>query len=61
MEMFLIRLIHLSSIKLKNNSDINFVSENPVINKETKEQSKPINQIKNIYQEVRKINKNLSR
>ena len=36
---------------IKNNSDINYVSENPVIDKETKEQSKPIDQIKNIYQE----------
>ena len=51
MEMFLLRLMHLSSIKLQKNTDINSVSENPVIDKETNNQSKPINQIKNIYQE----------
>ena len=51
MEMFLLRLIHLSSIKLEKNIDINSVSENPVIDKEINNQSKPINQIKNIYQE----------
>ena len=51
MEMFLLRLMHLSSIKLQKNTDINSVSENPVIDKEINDQSKPINQIKNIYQE----------
>ena len=51
MEMFLLRLMHLSSIKLQKNTDINSVSENPVIDKEINNQSKPINQIKNIYQE----------
>ena len=51
MEMFLLRLIHLSSIKLKKKTDINSLSENPVIDKEINNQSKPINQIKNIYQE----------
>ena len=51
MEMFLLRLMHLSSIKLENNTDINSVSENTVIDKEINDQSKPINQIKNIYQE----------
>jgi DNA polymerase-3 subunit gamma/tau len=51
MEMFLLRLMHLSSIKLKKNTDINSVSENPVIDKEINDQSKPIDQIKNIYQE----------
>ena len=51
MEMFLLRLMHLSSIKLHKNTDINSVSENPVIDKETNNQLKPINQIKNIYQE----------
>ncbi|MDC3179954.1 DNA polymerase III subunit gamma/tau [Candidatus Pelagibacter sp.] len=51
MEMFLLRLMHLSSIKLEKNIDINSVSENTVIDKEINEQSKPINQIKNIYQE----------
>ena len=51
MEMFLLRLMHLSSIKLKKNTDINSLSENPVIDEEINNQSKPINQIKNIYQE----------
>ncbi len=51
MEMFLLRLMHLSSIKLRKNTDINSVSENPVIDKEINDQSKPIDQIKNIYQE----------
>ncbi len=43
--------MHLSSIKLENNTDINSVSENPVIDKEINDQPRPINQIKNIYQE----------
>ncbi len=51
MEMFLLRLMHLSSIKLEKNTDKNSVSENLVIDKKTNDQSKPINQIKNIYQE----------
>ncbi len=51
MEMFLLRLMHLSSIKLDKNTDINSVTENSVKNKEINDQSKPINQIKNIYQE----------
>ncbi len=51
MEMFLLRLMHLSSIKLQKNTDINSVSENLVIDKEINDQSKPIDQIKNIYQE----------
>ena len=51
MEMFLLRLMHLSSIKLQKNIDINSVSENPIIDKEINNQPKPINQIKNIYQE----------
>ncbi|WP_440924488.1 DNA polymerase III subunit gamma/tau [Candidatus Pelagibacter sp.] len=51
MEMFLLRLMHLSSIKLEKNNDKNSVSENLVIDKKTNDQSKPINQIKNIYQE----------
>ncbi len=50
MEMFLLRLMHLSSIKLEKVTDINSVSENSVIDKEINDQSKPINQIKNIYQ-----------
>ena len=51
MEMFLLRLMHLSSIKLQKNTDINSVSENPVTDKGINDQSKPIDQIKNIYQE----------
>ena len=51
MEMFLLRLIYLSSIKLDKNTVVNSVSENQVIDKETNNQSKLINQIKNIYQE----------
>ena len=43
--------MHLSSIKLQKNTDINSAGENPVINKEINDQSKPIDQIKNIYQE----------
>ena len=45
MEMFLLRLMHLSSIKLQKNTDINSVSENPVIDKEINDQSKLIDQI----------------
>ncbi len=51
MEMFLLRLMHLSSIKSQKNTDIDSVSENPIIDKEINDQSKPIDQIKNIYQE----------
>ena len=51
MEMFLLRLMHLSSIKLKKNFDTNLESENQVIDEKINEQLKPINQIKNIYQE----------
>ncbi len=51
MEMFLLRLMHLSSIRLEKNTDINTLSENPVLDKEINDQSKPIDQIKNIYQE----------
>ncbi len=51
MEMFLLRLMHLSSIKLEKNTDKNSESENSVVDKEINNQSKPINQIKNIYQE----------
>jgi DNA polymerase-3 subunit gamma/tau len=50
-EMFLLRLMHLSSIKPKKNIDINSESENQIINEKITEQSRPINQIKNIYQE----------
>ncbi len=38
-------------MNLEKNTDINSVSENPVIDKEINDQSKPIDQIKNIYQE----------
>ncbi len=51
MEMFLLRLMHLSLIKLQKNTDINPASENTVIDKEINDQSKPIDQMKNIYQE----------
>jgi len=51
MEMFLLRLMHLISIKQKKNTDISPASESSIIDKEVNEQSKPINQIKNIYQE----------
>ena len=51
MEMFLVRLMHLSSIKLKKNTHINPVIENQVTEKEINEQSKPIDQIRNISQE----------
>ena len=49
MEMFLLRLMHLSSIKIKKNSDINSVSEDEV--KDINKHSNTINQIKNISQE----------
>ncbi len=51
MEMFLLRLMHLSSIKLEKNTEVNSLTENPVTDKEINDQSKPIDQIKNIYQE----------
>jgi DNA polymerase-3 subunit gamma/tau len=62
MEMFLLRLIYLSSTKLEKNTDINSLSENPVTDKEINEQVRPINQIKNIYQEEKskpEINKEI--
>ena len=49
MEMFLLRLMHLSSIKIKKNSDISSVSEDEV--KDINKHSNTINQIKNISQE----------
>ncbi|MBD1139728.1 DNA polymerase III subunit gamma/tau [Pelagibacterales bacterium SAG-MED38] len=49
MEMFLLRLMHLSSIKIKKNSDINSTIEDEV--KDINKHSKTINQIKNISQE----------
>ena len=53
-EMFLIRLMHLSSVKSKNKLEkveIDLKSENLVNNKETQLTSKTINQIKNVAQE----------
>ena len=53
-EMFLIRLMHLSSIKSKNKvekNEIDLKSEKLVNNKETELTPKTINQIKNIAQE----------
>ncbi len=53
-EMFLIRLMHLSSVKSKNKVEkveIDLKSENLVNNKETELTPKTINQIKNIAQE----------
>ncbi len=53
-EMFLIRLMHLSSVKSENkieNVEANFKSENFVKNTETELTSKTINQIKNVAQE----------
>jgi len=53
-EMFLIRLMHLSSVKSKNKVEkveIDLNSENLVNNKETQLTSKTINQIKNVAQE----------
>ncbi len=53
-EMFLIRLMHLSSVKSENKiekAEVDFKSETSVNNKETELTSKTINQIKNIAQE----------
>mgnify|MGYP003317928209 CR=1 FL=1 len=53
-EMFLIRLMHLSSVKSKNKVEkveIDLKSENLVNNKETELAPKTINQIKNVAQE----------
>ncbi len=53
-EMFLIRLMHLSSVKSKNKVekvDVDLKSENSVNNKETEFTPKTINQIKNVAQE----------
>ena len=53
-EMFLIRLMHLSSVKSENKVEkveIDLKSENAVNNKETELTSKTINQIKNVAQE----------
>ena len=50
-EMFLIRLIHLSSLKLKNNFEEEIKIDNSIENQETDISSKMINQIKNVSQE----------
>ncbi len=50
-EMFLIRLMHLISIKEENKFDENQKNENLIKNTESELSSKPINQIKNIAQE----------
>ncbi len=50
-EMFLIRLMHLSSIKPKNKVEVNLKSENLVKNIKSELQSQTINQIKNVAQE----------
>ncbi len=50
-EMFLIRLIHLSSLKLKDNFKEEIKIDNSTENKETDISSKMINQIKNVSQE----------
>ena len=50
-EMFLIRLIHLSSLKLKDNFEEEIKIDNSIENKETDISSKMINQIKNVSQE----------
>ena len=50
-EMFLIRLMHLNSVRLKEEVEINPKSENDFENPEIEESSKAISQIKNIIQE----------
>ncbi len=53
-EMFLIRLMHLSSVKSKNKvekAELDLKSENSVNNKQTELSSKAVNQIKNVAQE----------
>ena len=50
-EMFLIRLIHLNSLKLKNNFEEEIKIDNSIDNQETDISSKMINQIKNVSQE----------
>ena len=53
-EMFLIRLMYLSSVKSNNETKANLWSENRFINSENEYPSKTINQIKNIAQEEKK-------
>ena len=50
-EMFLIRLMHLSSVRLKEEKEINPKNENDFENPEIEESSKAVSQIKNILQE----------
>ena len=50
-EMFLTRLIHLSSLNLKDNFEKEIKIDNSIENKETNISSKMINQIKNVSQE----------
>ncbi len=50
-EMFLTRLIHLNSLKLKDNFEKEIKIDNSIENKETNISSKMINQIKNVSQE----------
>ena len=50
-EMFLIRLMHLSSIKLDNKDEVDLKSENLVKKNENELSPKTINQIKNVEQE----------
>ena len=50
-EMFLTRLMHLSSLKLKDNFEKEIKIDNFIENKETNISSKMINQIKNVSQE----------
>ena len=49
--MFLTRLIHLNSLKLKDNFEKEIKIDNSIENKETNISSKMINQIKNVSQE----------
>ena len=49
--MFLTRLIHLSSLKLKDNFEKEIKIDNSIENKESDISSKMINQIKNVSQE----------
>ena len=50
-EMFLIRLMHLSSFKTKNKIETDLKIEEPIKNEEVENSSRAINQIKNVYQE----------
>ncbi len=50
-EMFLIRLMHLSSFKTKNKIETDSKIEESIKNKEVESSTRAINQIKNVYQE----------